>query len=153
LLADLVGGPIAVSSAGLGQRGSCQILDQTNLDLKLTGIRFLYQLYCSYQAIWCKKITGYLVRIIPLAGLAVLINNNVSFLFRLNADLIVYDPKHQPNTFPGYQKEIRNLLVFCIILMVIGLGITISFIQRWNEEVNLRQLSYTFGVLLTTKSS
>jgi LytS/YehU family sensor histidine kinase len=39
-----------------------------------------------------------------------------------------------------YRQDTWDLVVFVMTAMVIGLGITISFIQKWNEEVQLRQL-------------
>jgi two-component system LytT family sensor kinase len=86
-----------------------------------------------------KEIRGYAIRVIPAVLIAVLINSLINSYFHLNSDIIVYDPGHRPHTFPGYQQNTWNLIAFVMITMVIGLGITISFIQKWNEEVLLRQ--------------
>ncbi len=98
------------------------------------NLYFLVPRYLARQ-----NLRAYLIRIVPAIALGMFFSTAVTAVFRLNADIIVYDPNHQPHTFPGYQKEIWNLLVGSMILLVVGLGITISFIRRLNMEVLLRQ--------------
>jgi len=114
-------------------------IKQTVLLITLVGV-----FYCNYyvlipQLLIHRKVYIYIPVVIALVVAVTYLNSFISSIFNLNP---VFNFPHPPRPeFAGHPDRHNHLETFVpgINLLMIGLGITISFIQKWQQEVQLRQ--------------
>ena len=84
-----------------------------------------------------KKVSVYIVFVLVLLVLVYFLNASINTSLNLNY-LISTHKEHEPLRADGHRMRF-NTYVPSMTLLMIGLGITVSFIQKWQQESNLRQ--------------
>lgn len=100
------------------------------LAILVTAFYLNYKLLIP-RLLFRKPVFIYAVVVFAVVALLTLLNDGINELFHLNR---LPFPHHGP---PHHQKW--NTFISGMILLMIGLGITVSFIEQWQEEVTLRQ--------------
>lgn len=113
---------------------------QTDLLIILMGVFYLnYYLLIPRLLIPHKKVIIYILLVIALLVGVTCLNSFINSFFNLNP--FVFNHPHPPHEGPGHPDRHGRYdsIVPGLNLLMIGLGITISFIRKWQQEVNLRQ--------------
>ncbi len=111
-------------------------IKQTVLLITLVGVFYLNYYLLIPKLLIQRKVYIYILVAIALVTTVTYLNTFISIAFNLNP---VFPHRHPD--FPGRSDHHDRIETFVagINLLMIGLGITISFIQKWQQEVQLRQ--------------
>ena len=107
---------------------------QTILLVILMGVFYLNFYLLIPRLLIQQKVLVYIVSAIALLVVVTLLNSLINSAFNLNDFFFKLPP-------PKHEKHHGNFdgFVFGMNLLMIANGITVSFIQKWQQEVNLRQ--------------
>ncbi len=113
---------------------------QTDLLIILMCMFYLnYYLLIPRLLVRHKKVIVYILIVVALLVGVTCLNSFINSFFNLNP--FVFSHPRPPHDGPGHPDRHGRLDIFVpgMNLLMIGLGITISFIQKWQQEVTLRQ--------------
>ncbi|MBW4889977.1 histidine kinase [Mucilaginibacter sp. HMF5004] len=118
---------------------------QTDLLIILMGV-FYFNYYVLIPGLLIRrKVIIYILVVIALLVGVTCLNSFINSTFHLNPFVFNHPrPEHNGPGGPGGHRDRHGPFGFetyvpGLNLLMIGLGITISFIQKWQQEVNLRQ--------------
>ncbi len=98
----------------------------------LLGAFYLNYLLLIPRLLLKKKIVWYVLITFAIVASGTLLTSFINDTFRLNQILFPY-------VHYGRERHHLNTFVPGMLLLMVGLGITIRFIQQWQLEINLRQ--------------
>lgn len=112
-------------------------IKQTILLVILMGVFYLNFNLLIPNLLIKQKVFIYIALVIALVVLVTVMNNFTNYTFKLN-QFIPNKPHPAALENPHHRRHFDTFVPGMNLLMI-GLGITVSFIQKWQQEVNLRQ--------------
>ena len=112
-------------------------IKQSILLIILIGVFYLNFYVLIPKFLIQKKIAAYIVSALLLIVAVTLLNNFINSALNLND--FIFNRPHPPHGPPGGRHGHFDTFVPGMNLLMIGLGISISFILKWQQEVVLRQ--------------
>lgn len=111
---------------------------QTILLFILMGVFYLNLYLLIPRLLIRQKVFLYIVLTIALIIAVIMLNNFINAAFNLNGFMFDHPHPSRHAGRPPHHFRFDNFVPGLTLLMI-GLGITISFIQKWQQELNLRQ--------------
>lgn len=111
---------------------------QTILLIILMGVFYLNYYLLIPRLLIQKKVLTYILVTVAVIVAVTYLHNFISSVFKLE---LFFRRPHHPGERGGHPDRRGHFDTFVIglNLLMVGLGITISFIQKWQQEVQLRQ--------------
>ncbi len=114
-------------------------IKRTILLIILMGVFYLNYSLLIPRLLIHQKVFTYIALTITLIVVVTVLNNFINSAFNLNG--FIFNRPHPPGHSDHWDQHGHfDTFVLGMNLLMIGLGITVSFIQKWQQEVNLRQL-------------